>query len=668
MCVMPACQDEDRAPQCARKKDIAETCKKTCTEKEEKVGKPKEEIADICRKKCMRAIAETVFGGDFASALRNAVNTQTASITFDFAIFNPHVSLFTYVAIEFQFPPSGVVKRRLRTDTLRLDPYSGQDRVPWGVLRLVLFYIYVALWMFFMVDEAVSFISEFLEKEPSDEDHERWRSQEASGETKDGRCTGPYVIAPDTNVLVRLIKTFVSHFTGDPYNVLDFISYTFSGQTIFAWMQYDNDPFRQLFYFEEVPEWEPEKCKNAPVGYRDVCSDADVVQRFFLLSNLFRNFVRLGSANCIIICVRMLKFLREDKRMQVIVGTLGNTIVRVIWFLLMLAIVSFAFVFMAYLSFGSQVGEFSELSLAIKKCFIMVIGNFDFEELNAVDFYMARAFFFPFMILFYFVLMNIFLAIIDMSFAENAENYEKWAAKERKRNQAGQKPKRGIFFRVVKAGFVMMRGMAKKRGPEGEKHGKAGGKKVFGGQRPSVLAAQKKAAGQGGQGDGAYIHIGKMKEAVENRAKSQRGGAAAIDAAAAESWAQMPDEICDWSVGVFKDLYEDLNRWDLERKECSSSEELEEMFVRMKEQLNYRLAGLNEEISKREQTNKATVLHDLETTVKDQDVLCAHIMKLQEELLATDSLKDENEENYNRLRAAASALVLGREEGEAPEE
>ena len=62
------------------------------------------------------------------------------------------------------------------------------------------------------------------------------------------------------------------------------------------------------------------------------------------------------------------------------------------------------------------------------------------------------------------------------------------------------------------------------------------------------------------------------------------------------------------------------------------------------------------------------MLHDLETTVKDQDVLCAHIMKLQEELLATDSLKDENEENYNRLRAAASALVLGREEGEAPEE
>merc|ERR1719387_1518436 len=60
------------------------------------------------------------------------------------------------------------------------------------------------------------------------------------------------------------------------------------------------------------------------------------------------------------------------------------------------------------------------------------------------------------MILFYFVLMNIFLAIIDMSFAENAENYEKWAAKERKRNQASQKPKRGIFFRVVKAGFVIL--------------------------------------------------------------------------------------------------------------------------------------------------------------------------------------------------------------------
>jgi len=118
----------------------------------------------------------------------------------------------------------------------------------------------------------------------------------------------------------------------------------------------------------------------------------------------------------------------------------------------------------------------------------------------------------------------------------------------------------------------------------------------------------------------------------------------------------------------FKELYDDLTRWDRERKECSSSEELEEMFVRMRGELNARLAGLQDSIRRAEEFNRTTVLHDLEQTVKDQDVLCAHIMKLQEELERTESLQGENDDTYNRLRSAASALVLGREEVEADEE
>merc|ERR1719252_325920 len=88
----------------------------------------------------------------------------------------------------------------------------------------------------------------------------------------------------------------------------------------------------------------------------------------------------------------------------------------------------------------------------------------------------------------------------------------------------------------------------------------------------------------------------------------------------------------------------------------------------MRGELNQRLASLQDSIRNAEEHNKATVLHDLEQTVKDQDVLCAHIMKLQHELSRTENLQGENDETYNRLRSAASALVLGREETEANEE
>merc|ERR1719482_2475001 len=111
---------------------------------------------------------------------------------------------------------------------------------------MILFYIYVALWMFFMLDEAWSLISEFMQR--------------------DAKTEG--------NFLVRVAKTVWAHFTDDVYNVLDCLSYLFSGQTIWAWIQFDNDPFRRLFYFEEMPEWKPAKCNTQPIGYKEVCSDA----------------------------------------------------------------------------------------------------------------------------------------------------------------------------------------------------------------------------------------------------------------------------------------------------------------------------------------------------------------------------------------------------------
>merc|ERR1712100_535750 len=50
--------------------------------------------------------------------------------------------------------------------------------------------------------------------------------------------------------ILRLGKTVVGHFTDDLYNVLDCVSYIFSGLTIRAWFAYEGDPFRRIFYFE----------------------------------------------------------------------------------------------------------------------------------------------------------------------------------------------------------------------------------------------------------------------------------------------------------------------------------------------------------------------------------------------------------------------------------
>lgn len=73
---------------------------------------------------------------------------------------------------------------------------------------------------------------------------------------------------------------------------------------------------------------------------------------------------------------------------------------------------------MSYISFGSHLESYNSIGNAVRKCFEITIGDFDYESLEKTDAFMAVIFFFPFNILFVFILTNIFLAIINESYED----------------------------------------------------------------------------------------------------------------------------------------------------------------------------------------------------------------------------------------------------------
>lgn len=82
------------------------------------------------------------------------------------------------------------------------------------------------------------------------------------------------------------------------------------------------------------------------------------------------------------------------------------------YFLLMMVTLFLGFVFMGYFVFGHDLPAFSAVKLALMRLFLMMLGSIDYYELELVSPAVAPIFFFTYIILFFFIILNMFLAIV----------------------------------------------------------------------------------------------------------------------------------------------------------------------------------------------------------------------------------------------------------------
>ena len=76
------------------------------------------------------------------------------------------------------------------------------------------------------------------------------------------------------------------------------------------------------------------------------------------------------------------------------------------------------FVVMAYVIFGTRLEHFRALNIAFMKLFVMMLGSINYYELEEASPTVAPIFFFSYMILFFFIILNMFLAIVMATYAE----------------------------------------------------------------------------------------------------------------------------------------------------------------------------------------------------------------------------------------------------------
>ncbi|VDN98329.1 unnamed protein product [Rodentolepis nana] len=153
-----------------------------------------------------------------------------------------------------------------------------------------------------------------------------------------------------------------------------------------------------------------------------------------LLSNLdaYSNFERLSYwemqfSNAVgllvfLVWIKIFKYVSFNKTMNQLNLTLGNCAKDIAGFGVMFFIVFFAFAQLGYLAFGTQVSDFGTFTTSLMTLFRIILGDFDFQALQNAQSILGPLYFLVYIFFVFFVLINMFIAIINDTYLEVKSN------------------------------------------------------------------------------------------------------------------------------------------------------------------------------------------------------------------------------------------------------
>ncbi|NWU55677.1 PK2L2 protein, partial [Dromas ardeola] len=156
----------------------------------------------------------------------------------------------------------------------------------------------------------------------------------------------------------------------------------------------------------------------------ELLSDPHAYPDFYFLAFwqvLYNNMI---AVNVFFAWIKIFKYVSFNKTMTQLSSTLSRCAKDILGFAIMFFIIFFAYAQFAYLVFGSQVEEFSSFQNCIFTQFRIVLGDFNFEAIEAANRILGPVYFITFVFFVFFVLLNMFLAIINDTYSEVKADFQ----------------------------------------------------------------------------------------------------------------------------------------------------------------------------------------------------------------------------------------------------
>ncbi|XP_057670918.1 polycystin-2 isoform X2 [Diorhabda carinulata] len=162
-----------------------------------------------------------------------------------------------------------------------------------------------------------------------------------------------------------------------------------------------------LFIMLEVPP-AIKKIKKNPKEYGNL----EYVSQLYIRRN---NVIAVALY---LIYLKAFKFLNFNRTMGQLNNTLNKCALDILGFSMMFFIVFFAYSELGYLLFGNQVENFSTFGISMLTLLRAVLGDFNYEQISDANRILAPMYFISYIFLVFFVLLNMFLAIINDTYAD----------------------------------------------------------------------------------------------------------------------------------------------------------------------------------------------------------------------------------------------------------
>ncbi|KAM4708884.1 polycystin-2 isoform 2-T2 [Discoglossus pictus] len=116
--------------------------------------------------------------------------------------------------------------------------------------------------------------------------------------------------------------------------------------------------------------------------------------------------------------IKLFKFVNFNRTMTQLSTTMSRCAKDVLGFAIMFFIIFLAYAQLAYLVFGTQVDDFSTFQNSIFTQFRIILGDFNFSDIEEANRILGPVYFTSFVFFMFFILLNMFLAIINDTYSE----------------------------------------------------------------------------------------------------------------------------------------------------------------------------------------------------------------------------------------------------------
>ncbi|XP_055967274.1 polycystin-2 [Sorex fumeus] len=126
----------------------------------------------------------------------------------------------------------------------------------------------------------------------------------------------------------------------------------------------------------------------------------------------------LAAVIVFFVWIKLFKFISFNRTMSQLSTTMSRCAKELCGFAIMFLVIFLAYAQLAYLVFGTQVGDFSTFQECIFTQFRIILGDINFAEIEEANRVLGPLYFTTFVFFMFFILLNMFLAIINDTYSE----------------------------------------------------------------------------------------------------------------------------------------------------------------------------------------------------------------------------------------------------------